>query len=134
MAFNWWADAGMTVPLTRLDFARTTAAAAVDAVAYFGNPTAGTKLQRASDPGIDPLQVEVSDAASGSGVETANVKLASSAAGLASAVAGASLNIGTTINAGTAVAVYVRVDSSITAVGNYDDVSLAVPDWLETAV
>lgn len=133
MAFNWWADAGMTVPLTRLDFLRAESPVPVDGVAYFGNPIAGTKLQRASSPGAAPLQVAVADTTPGSGVEVANIRLASTPAGLASAVAGAALNIGSTLPSGVAVAVYVRLTSSLAAVGNYDDVSLGVGDRLETA-
>ena len=134
MAFDWWADSGMTVPLTRLDFVRTATPAAVDAKAYFGNPIAGTKLQNSTSPGSAPLQITVDDSAPGSGVEAAGIKLAASVGGLAGATAGAPLGIGTTLFAGPAVTVYVRVTSGITALGDYDDVSLLVPDRLETAV
>lgn len=130
--FAWWADAGMTVPLTRLNFVRDTTPSAVDAVAWFGSPVAGKTLRRQSAPGVDPLQVEIDDAASGSGVQVSNIKLALSSAGLSSATPGAALNLPATINSGTAIAVYVRLDSSIATVGNYDDVTLQVGDWLET--
>lgn len=131
-SFAWWADAGMTVPLARLNFVRDTTPSAVDAVAWFGSPVAGQTLRRQSAPGVDPLQVEAVDAASGSGVAVSNIRLALSSAGLSSATPGAALNMPATINAGTAIAVYVRVDSSIATVGNYDDVTLQVGDWLET--
>lgn len=133
--FAWYADAGLTVPLTRGDFVRGATPAPVNRIVYFGSPVAGKLLQHASDPGIEPLQVTVVDAASGSGVAVADVKLASTFAGLDSAVGGAALNLGTTLasGAGNAVPVFVRVGGSIATPGNYDDVSLQVADWLEVA-
>lgn len=131
--FAWYADAGLTVPLTRGDFVRGTTPADVNRVVYFGSPEAGKQLQNVNDPGVDPLQVTVVDAGGG-GVATADVRLASSFGGLASATPGAALNIGSTILSGpaNAVPVFVRVSSSLAVVGNYDDVSLRVADWLES--
>lgn len=132
--FAWYADAGLTVPLTRGDFVRGSSVAPVNRVFYFGSPAAGKQLQNVNDPGIDPLQVSVTDSSGGSGVEAADVKLASSFAGLDSATGGAALSIGTTILSGAAnaVPVFVRVSSALTAEGNYDDVQLRVADWLES--
>lgn len=132
--FAWWADAGMTIPLTRLDFVRGPTPGAVDASAWFGSNVSGKQLQAASDPGTDPVQVSIVDAASGSGVEVAHVKLALSQAGLAGATAGAALPIGTTIPAGSPVQVWVRVTSPTTAVGNYDDARIEVAGWVESDV
>ena len=134
MAFSWWADAGMTVPLSRLDFSRTNVPAPVDAVAWFGNPVPGTKLQAAADPGAAALLVTVSDDAPASGVEADQIKLANSVAALDAASWGAPVNLAVTINAGTAVPVYVRIDSPLVAGGNYDGIELQVPDWVELEV
>lgn len=133
--FGWYSDAGLTVPLTRADFERGTTAAAVDKLAYFGSPATGKKLQKVTTPGTDPLQVVVADAAGG-GVAVADVRLSLTSPGLGSATGGAALSIGTTILSGpaNAVPVFIRLNSSLTVAGNYDDVSLSVPDWLESDV
>ncbi|MDO9596740.1 MAG: hypothetical protein Q7J47_03370 [Azoarcus sp.] len=134
--WSWYADAGGTVPLTRGDFARGSVSAAVDRIVYFMSPATGKKLQRATLPGTNALQVKIDDVASGSGVEVANIKLALSSGGLGSATGGAALSIGTTLLSGAAgaVAVFVRLTSAITAAGNYDDAGLYVEDYLETDV
>lgn len=134
--FAWYSDAGLTAPLTRADFVRGTTSAPVDKIVYFGSPATGQKLQDATSPGVAALQVSVADAASGSGVDAANIKLALTAGGLATATGGAALSIGTTLLSGAAnaVAVYVRLTSALTTAGNYDDVSLRVANWLESAV
>lgn len=134
MAFTWWADPGMTAPLTRLRFTRSPTPAAVDAVVYFGNPWAGTELQSASAPGVAPLSVVLADAGSSSGVEVDEVLLASTKAGLDTAVPGAPLHLGARIHAGAAVAIHVRIDSELTDPGRYADVSLTVPGWQELEV
>lgn len=136
MTFAWYSDAGLTAPLTRADFTRGSTAAPVNRIVYFGSTTAGKKLQRVSSPGTDPVQVSVADAAVGPGVEVANIKLALTFAGLDSAVGGAPLSIGTTVLSGAsnAVAVFVRITSALSVVGNYDDVSMRVADWVESNV
>ncbi len=136
MSFNWFADAGLTVPLTRGDFVRGATPGNVNRVFYFGSPLAGRQLQNVADPGVDPLEVSIVDAAGGSGVAASEVRLASSFAGLATATGGAPLGIGTTILSGAAnaVPVFVRLASALTAEGAYDDISLQVADWLESEV
>lgn len=133
--FAWYSDAGLTAPLTRADFTRGSTAAAVDKLVYFGSTATDKKLQNATTPGTGPVQVVMADAAGG-GVAVADVKLALSSPGLGSATGGAALNIGTTILSGAsnAVPVFIRLNSSLTTIGNYDDVSLRVEDWLESDV
>jgi len=136
MTFAWYSDAGLTAPLTRADFVRGSTATPVNRIAYFGSTTAGKKLQKVSNPGVDPVQVTVADSGLGSGVEAADVKLALTFAGLDSATGGAPLSIGTTILSGAAnsVAVFIRITSAITTPSNSDDASLQVLDWLESDV
>ena len=133
--FAWYSDAGLTAALTRADFTHGSTATPVDKVVYFGSPASSKKLQSSVTPGTTPLQVAISDAAGG-GVAVADVKLALSSIGLGSATGGASLNIGTTILSGSAnaVPVFVRLTSALTAIGNYDDVSLSVSSWVESDV
>ena len=136
MSFNWYADAGLTVPLTRGDFVRGATPADVNRLFYFGSPATGKKLQAVSDPGVDALEVSIVDASGGSGVAAAEVKIASTFAGLAGATGGAPLAIGPTVLSGAAnaVPVFVRVSSSLSTVGNYDDITLRVADWVESDV
>lgn len=132
--FAWYADAGLTIPLTRADFVRGSTLSNVNRVVYFGSPTEGKVLRRQSDPGVDPLQVAIVDANGAAAPAAADVKLASTFAGLDSATPGAPLSIGTVLNSGAvnAVPVFVRFGGSISAPGEYDDLSLQVSDWLES--
>lgn len=136
MSFNWYADAGLTVPLTRGDFVRGATPADVNRLFYFGSPATGKKLQAVSDPGVDALEVSIVDASGGSGVAAAEVKIASTFAGLAGATGGAPLGIGPTVLSGpsNAVPVFVRISSALSTVGNYDDITLRVADWVESDV
>lgn len=129
--FAWYADAGLTVPLSRGDLVRGSTAAPVDRIAYFGSPAAGRKLQRESGPGTDPLQVSI---VGGGDVPADDVRLALTAPELNSAAGGAPLGIGTTMLSGpmNAVAIFVRIDSGLTAQNNYDGAVLRVAGWLET--
>ncbi len=133
MSFAWYADAGLTVPLTRGDFARGSSAAPVDRLVYFGSPASGKQLQNAGDPGVDPLLVTI---VGGGDVPASDVYLALTAPGLNTATGGAALSIGATILSGpsNAVAVFARIDSDLTAQDTYDGASLQVEDYLETDV
>jgi hypothetical protein len=96
-----------------------------DGVFYIGHPT--ETVEAASDPGIDPITVSISDASVGSGVEASAIKLALSSAGLDSATGGAALSAGVTISpgAGNAAAVHYRWTNT-TGAGSYTEISLAV--------
>lgn len=135
MALTWqfYADAGKTVPLGSIPISLATLGGSVDGIAYFGTTTAGKVLKAASDPGVDPVQVEPFDTASGAGLAASVVKLALSAGGLDSAVAGAALNIGTSIGSGTTVAVHYRVTLPATAEGAYTDVILRTNEVIEAS-
>lgn len=74
---------------------------------WVGDPEADMVLEADSDPGIDPIAVSIVDSAPGGGVEASHIKLALSEAGLASAVAGNPVNLGSSINSGAAGAVRV---------------------------
>lgn len=131
--WGFYSDAGLTTPVsngaTLID-----GEAPVDRVIYFGSTAAGKTLQAASLPGTDPITVSPADSAGGSGAAVTNIKLALSAGGLVSAVAGASLNVGTTLASGPggAVPIYVRTSQGALAVGIYDDLSLMTNGLTET--
>jgi hypothetical protein len=137
MAVTWqfYSDAGLTVPLTTLSAQQSSAGGAVDSLIYFGSAASGKSLQASSSPGVDPIQITPTDA-DGGGVNLAAtaVKLALSAGGLTSATGGAALTVGTTLTSGTggAVPVYVRLDSGTSTLGTYTDLSLDTNALIES--
>ena len=126
----FFADAGLTVPLSRGDFVRGATPGPVDRVFYFGSVESGKKLQSSAAPGTDSLEISVVDLTAGSGVAASDVVLALSASALATNTPGAALSIGNTLMSGAAgaVAVYVRINSSLSAIDDYDDITLQVTD------
>lgn len=137
ITLSFFNDSGLTSPLTSLAAVQANdgSSPAVDRVVYLGSTAVSKKFQVASDPGVAALTVSIADSAAGSGVEAAHVKLALSAAGLATATAGNPVNIGTQILSGVAnaVAVYVRIDTPALADGTYTDLSLVTPTLIEVA-
>lgn len=131
MSFQFFADAGLTVPASEIVLSRGETPSELNGVVFFGSNVSGEYLVNKTAPGVDPLQVSIVDSAGG-GVATTDVKIASSYGGLSSATAGASLDLADTIYSGSsnAVAVYVRVSTSLTTPGEYSDVSLQVDDQL----
>ena len=123
----FYSDAGLTVPLARLDAAQAVdgSAAAVDRVVWLGSPVPGTAFMADSDPGIDPLVIAIVDAAAG--------RLVASAAGLDGATPGAPLVLAAVVEAGVghAVPVYVRIDAAAIAAGTYDNLALATVPTIE---
>lgn len=136
VSLGFYVDAGLTTPLSNLVAVQASdnSIAAVDSVVYLGSTVSGNKFQASSDPGVD--QIEVSPVSSGAGPLTTYLKLASSSGGLGSAVAGAPLAIGHTINSGSAnsVAVHVRTDFPAYTVGSYTNLSLETNLLIETTV
>lgn len=130
LTFAFWADAGMTVPNTA-GATITDGLGPTDRIVYFGSPAAGTTLQAASAPGTDPVQISIADANGGTGIAATALKLALTAGGLASAVAGDPLSIGTSIPSGTSIAIYVRTSQGALGVGSYADLSLTTNPCVE---
>lgn len=86
----------------------------VDQVLYFGSVAASKTLQAVSNPGVDQITLSLADSnvSPGNGPETTDYKLALTALGLDSAVAGDPLDIGTTLNSGVGNAVQVHIRRS----------------------
>lgn len=134
--FKFYTDAGLTtefVPGT--DTLGPVTDPPEDFVLYFGSTESGRQVQADSDPGTDPVQIQIADAASGSGVETTDVKLAATNGGLDSATAGAALDLAATVlsGVGNAEPIHVRVSYSGSIV-NDENVSVRTVDLVETAV
>lgn len=77
-------------------------------------------------PGVDQIQIKPVDSDSGSGHETTEIKLALSEADLDTAVAGAALDLGTTLTSGASgvVVIYIGVTNAVTTVGNSTELGI----------
>lgn len=132
-----YADSGLTSLITSSSIAQASdgSSAAADRVVYFGSNAVGKKFQAASNPGVANITVNISDAATGSGVQAAHVKLATTQAGLAGATAGAALSLGTQVlsGAGNGAAVWMRVDTPALTAAIYTDVSLVTNGLVEVS-
>ncbi len=135
LTFQFYEDSNLTNPVGTLSFTFESdgSTGAIDTVVYFGS-TDGTKtLQALSNPGVDPIQVSVSDSAPGSGQEATAVKLATTQAGLDTATPGAALSLGASISGGVAnaVAIWIRVEPTTLAVGTSNELTLTTNDVQE---
>lgn len=124
--FKFFHDSALTEEVTSLNPFEATQGGGlgpVDTVVYLGCTDAGIKIQDSTNPGVDPIQVQAYDSDTGSGAPATEFKFALSSGGLASATAGAALNLSHTINSGVAnaVPIHVRRTSAITVVGTYTD-------------
>ena len=130
ITFQFYTDAALTAPLSGplvFQGSADVGAAPIDHVLYFGSTAANTKAQANSAPGAAQIQVALTAADSGLGnaANAADIKLALTQAGLAGAVGGAALNIGVTLNSGSAnaVAVWIR-DQDSTHLGRKSFINL----------
>jgi hypothetical protein len=130
MAFALYTDASLTQQLSgnvifveHIDHSLLPA----DIVLYVGSTEAGKKLQAASDPGVDQIVVTLADSAPGAGHETTEIKLATTQAGLDTAVAGDPLNLGLEILSGTANAaqIWIRSRDATGQQGNSTELSIS---------
>lgn len=140
-SFKFFHDAALTQEITSgnpLTATQETGGALgpVDKTIYFGSTTAGTKVQAVSNPGVDPIVIDIVDANAGTGAPDTEIKLALSSGALASATGGASLSLSHTVNSGVAnaVPIYTRRTSALTVAGVYTDVSLTTVSVIETPV
>ena len=136
ITFKFYSDAALTtlasVPLT---FSQTEPTPTPeDKVVYFGSVASGKTIEATSDPGVDQIAISIVDAASGSGSPATDIKLSLTLGGLASATAGAPLNIGTQVLSGTsnAKSIYIRVLDSTGTVGTNTDLSLQTNNVTES--
>lgn len=130
MGLAFFADSGLTQPLPSLQVSQATdgSSTAADRVIWLGSTARKKRYRAASAPGVAPIVVSLSDAATGSGVAVANVALATSAAGLVTAIGGAPLALGPQLlsGSGNAIAVHLRIKTAALAAATYADLTLAV--------
>lgn len=103
---------------------------------WLGDPEANFLVQDWTNPGVNDIEVSVTDTNPGSGHEAAEIKLATSQAGLASAPPGAALVIGASQNSGPAGAVhiYIEIDDATGTEGTVTELGLLVSDVRVEAV
>jgi hypothetical protein len=124
MAFSlgFFSDAGLLTPFPgplQVTQKSDGSTGPVDNLLFLGSTETSRKFQADSNPGIDDIILDIDDLAPGSGHEDTEVKLAITLLGLDSAVAGASLNLGTELLSEVANAqeVYIRVDDATGVIG-----------------
>ncbi|MFT3758969.1 hypothetical protein [Thauera sp.] len=133
MSVSWqfFADAGKTVPLASLPVAVSTFGGEQSGIVYFGSNAEGRLLQAAFDPGGEPIEIEVYDADSAAGLAATAVRLALSAGGLDGALPGNPVTIGTSISSATVIAVHYRITVPLMAEAIYSDVQLRTSSVIE---
>lgn len=140
-SFGFFHDSALTQPINsaaKLTATQETSGllGPVDKIVYLGSTTAANKIQAVSSPGVAPIVISIADANSATGSPATEFKLALSSGGLATATAGASLSLSTTINGGAvnAVPIYTRRTSVLAVAGVYSDLSLNTPSVIETPI
>jgi hypothetical protein len=103
---------------------------------YLGGTSASVKLQDASSPGINSMYISIEDTILGSGPEKSWITLSLTQSGLSTAIAGESLNIGSTVLGGTASALpfWVRISNRLSGVSSSTDLFLKITGVKEFAV
>lgn len=93
---------------------------------WLGSTATGTVFKATSNPGVADIVISVTDSNGATGQTTAAVKLATTQAGLAAAVAGASLIVGTSRNSGVSNAFpfWIQLDDVAAVVGSYTDLGI----------
>lgn len=115
ISLKFYTDAALTTELTTLEINQLFDGSSpdVDKIIYWGSVIAGRVFKATSDPGVDPIVIDIIDASAGAGIEDTNLKLALTSANLDSATAGASLTVGTQVlsGVGNAIAIHARSDT-----------------------
>ncbi len=130
----FYSDASLTAPVTE---ASCTTYPTSTLHLWFGSTTTGVKLQAVTNPGVDPLLLNITDAATGTGHAVSAVKLALTTGGLSTASGGASITLASgQIVGGSANAVdfYMSVTDAVGAIAKSTELGLAVTPWVQSAV
>lgn len=127
-AFGFFLNAALTTPVTSLVVEQDVSGGTppVSFQIYLGSTSPGATLRTLVNPGVDQINVYTNDSTPGTGALPSQTKLAATQAGLVSAVAGASLNLGTVITGGVANAVsfWYQVSDTTGVQGVKTDLSL----------
>jgi hypothetical protein len=127
---GFFTDSGLSTPAARMSALQASDGTAppVDLVAYFGDLDASRVWKAASDPGVDDIVVTVFDSEGGESLLPSVIRLATTQVGLDTATPGAELNIGPSVDGGSAnaITIWLRFDTNVFDAGLYDNLSLAV--------
>lgn len=136
--YGFYADFGMTQPLSSLNFSRASdgSSAPEDKVFYIGTKSDNKDLYAASNPGVDSILLSIVDADGSAGLTPAMCKLAIMQEELDNAIAGAPCDLGTmgTPNGAGAYAcweIWVRITTPLLAEGSYTDLTFQTNDVIE---
>jgi malate/lactate dehydrogenase len=138
--FKFYWDSALTEQVTNLDPIRSVqkedgSSGPEQFHLFIGSTVASKKIQADSNPGVDQIEISVSDSSSGSGEPVAAVKLALTSLGLADAVAGEALDVGTEIlsEEENALSIWVELEDQTGEVGTYTDLKLISNTVVEVA-
>jgi len=137
MSIGFFQDAGLAQPASWLSAtAAADGAGSSDHVFYLGGTDAAREHVAASDPGVDPIEVSISDNAGGTLLLPSALRLALTQGGLATATPGDPLAVASVIPGGAAnaVAIWVRVDAPEIGAALYTNLSLTSNDLISRAV
>ena len=138
LTYKFYSDAALTQAVTSVTAEQHQDGSSDPVVreVWLGDPEADFLIQDSTNPGVDDIEVSITDTTPGSGHEATEVKLATSEAGLLTAVAGDPLVIGTSQNSGTAGAVHIwiQIDDATGTEGSATELGLACSEVNVTAV
>ncbi|THF60900.1 hypothetical protein [Pseudothauera rhizosphaerae] len=139
VSLKGYLDAALTTPVTAVgpaELAQILGGGTVDRQLWLGSTATDRIFRAASDPGADPIMIEIDDVDAGTGQPASSLRLALTQAGLASATAGEALAVGTEIESGVANAVpfWVRWTPAGETVGVYLDLALQTSVVIEEVV
>lgn len=112
--FGIFTDAGLTSALvgnTLFSHNNDGSTGNIDKILYIGSNTGGAVLETEVNPGVDQINLSITDSNASAGTpKVADLKLALTLLGLDTAVAGAALDVGTTVDGGVvnALPIYIR--------------------------
>lgn len=139
MALGFFYDAALTSAVTaNLEVPQESDGSTgdVDFQLWLGDPDSSFQYQADSDPGTDQITISFVDSDPGNGHETTELKVATTQAGLDTATAGASLNIGLTLLSGASNAqeLWFRVNDATATVGTDTTLSAQPNELQKTSV
>lgn len=121
-SFKFYTDAALTTEFTPgVDWLGPVTSPPQDFVLYLGSTVSANKVEASSDPGIDQITISITDTDPGNNLEATDIKLATTNGGLTGATGGASLDLGTVINGGSANAAEVHIRVAFAAGGIVTD-------------
>jgi len=123
ISLGFFSDAALTVPVTTLTFihAIDDSLPFVKQRVFLGSPNVASTFQAASNPGVDDIEVSLTDPNVPDGFNIAHVKVAASSLALDTAIPGDPFVVGTQINggAGNGVEVWFQVIDTNLSQGTY---------------